>query len=229
MTTNCVNCGTLLMNEATVCPVCQQPVAPAPRNAGWPQSNQPSGAPWQAPAGQPSFGPPPLAGGNSPNVAWVGVIVMVVLIMVGGILGALIYFKSNRSTTTRANDNYNRSTRVAPLPYTEPPPPPPVPLNSNVSGAPRAPISGGVLNGKAISLPKPVYPPIAKSAHASGTVIVQITIDESGKVISARAISGHPLLQAAAVQAAYGARFSPTQLSGQPVKVTGTLSYNFVE
>ena len=92
----------------------------------------------------------------------------------------------------------------------------------------RAPISGGVLNGKAISLPKPPYPAIAKAARASGTVTVQVTIDESGKVISARAVGGHPLLQQAAVQAAYGARFSPTQLSGQPVKVTGVITYNFV-
>jgi protein TonB len=88
-------------------------------------------------------------------------------------------------------------------------------------------ISGGVLNGKAISLPKPPYPPIAKAARASGTVVVQVLIDESGKVVSATAISGHPLLKAAAVQAAYGARFSPTMLSGQPVKVTGTINYNF--
>jgi protein TonB len=85
-----------------------------------------------------------------------------------------------------------------------------------------------VLNGKAISLPKPPYPPIAKAARAAGTVTVQVTIDESGKVISARAVGGHPLLQQAAVQAAYGARFSPTQLSGQPVKVTGVITYNFV-
>jgi protein TonB len=92
---------------------------------------------------------------------------------------------------------------------------------------PKAPVSGGVLNGKAVNLPKPSYPPIARTAHASGTVVVQVTIDETGKVISAHAISGHPLLQAAAVQAAYGARFSPTQLSGQPVKVTGTINYNF--
>jgi TonB family protein len=106
----------------------------------------------------------------------------------------------------------------------EPPPPPPKPTST-----PRlAPISGGVLNGKAISLPKPSYPAIARAARASGTVTVQVTIDESGKVISARAVGGHPLLQQAAVQAAYGARFSPTQLSGQAVKVTGVITYNFV-
>ena len=102
----------------------------------------------------------------------------------------------------------------------EPPPPAPTP--------PRAPISGGVLNGKAISLPKPAYPPIARQAHASGTVVVQVTIDENGNVISARAVSGHPLLQAVSVGAARGARFSPTKLSGQPVKVTGVITYNFV-
>lgn len=104
----------------------------------------------------------------------------------------------------------------------EPPPPKPTP-----KPVPKT-ISGGVLNGKAVSLPKPSYPQIARAAKASGTVVVQVTIDESGRVVSASAISGHPLLKAAAVQAAYGARFSPTLLSGQPVKVTGTINYNFM-
>jgi len=104
----------------------------------------------------------------------------------------------------------------------EPPPPEAKPT------PPRAPISGGVLNGKAISLPKPAYPPIAKAAHASGTVVVQVLIDENGSVVSAKAISGHPLLQAVAVGAARQAKFSPTKLSGQPVKVTGVIQYNFV-
>ncbi len=104
----------------------------------------------------------------------------------------------------------------------EPPPPASTPT------PPRAPISGGVLNGKAISLPKPAYPPIARAAHASGTVVVQVLIDENGSVVSAHAVSGHPLLQAAAVGAAKQARFSPTKLSGQPVKVTGVIQYNFV-
>jgi protein TonB len=102
----------------------------------------------------------------------------------------------------------------------EPPPPAATP--------PRAPISGGVLNGKALSLPKPAYPAIARAARASGTVVVQVTIDENGNVISARAVSGHPLLQAVAVASARQARFSPTKLSGQPVKVTGVITYNFV-
>jgi len=103
----------------------------------------------------------------------------------------------------------------------EPPPPPEAPK-------PRAPISGGVLNGKAISLPKPGYPPIARAAHTAGTVVVQVLIDENGNVVSASAVSGHPLLINAAVSAARSAKFSPTKLSGQPVKVTGVIQYNFV-
>jgi protein TonB len=89
-------------------------------------------------------------------------------------------------------------------------------------------ISGGVLNGKAITLVKPPYPAIARAAHASGTVQVQVTIDENGNVISAHAVSGHPLLQAASVGAARQSKFGPTKLSGQPVKVTGVIIYNFV-
>ena len=95
------------------------------------------------------------------------------------------------------------------------------------SGGYAGPITGGMLNGKAISLPIPVYPPIAKQAQASGSVTVQITIDEEGNVISASAVSGHPLLRAAAVTAAREAKFSPTKLNGQAVKVSGALLYNF--
>jgi protein TonB len=89
------------------------------------------------------------------------------------------------------------------------------------------PISGGVLNGKATSLPVPIYPTAARNARASGQVAVEVVIDGSGKVISAKAMSGHALLQQAAVQAAQQARFTPTLLSGQPVKISGIINYNF--
>lgn len=91
-----------------------------------------------------------------------------------------------------------------------------------------APISGGVLNGKAISKPAPAYPADAKSVGASGTVTVMIVVGEDGTVESAQAAGGHPLLLEAAVEAARKARFSPTFLSGQPVKVKGVVTYNFV-
>jgi protein TonB len=102
----------------------------------------------------------------------------------------------------------------------EPPP--------TVKKAPPKKVSGGVLNGKAISLPKPPYPAAARAVHASGAVNVQVTIDVSGNVISASAVSGHPLLRQVAEQAARGAKFTPTVLSGQPVVVTGVIIYNFV-
>jgi TonB family protein len=102
--------------------------------------------------------------------------------------------------------------------------PTPAPPNN----APRAPISGGVLNGKAVHLVQPPYPAIARSAHASGQVTVQVLIDEDGNVVAAHATSGHPLLQASAVAAARGSRFTPTKLNGQPVKVNGVIIYNFV-
>jgi TonB family protein len=89
-------------------------------------------------------------------------------------------------------------------------------------------LSGGLLNGKAITLPRPEYPAVARAAKASGNVTVEIIIDEEGNVISARSVSGHPLLQSAAVTAARQAKFSPTRLSGQPVKVNGVLVYAFV-
>jgi TonB family protein len=85
----------------------------------------------------------------------------------------------------------------------------------------------GVANGIATLLPKPVYPATALALNIQGKVDVQITIDETGKVISAKAASGHPLLRPAAERAAWSARFTPTTLSKVPVKVTGVIVYNF--
>ncbi|HEY8205180.1 MAG TPA: TonB family protein, partial [Pyrinomonadaceae bacterium] len=81
---------------------------------------------------------------------------------------------------------------------------------------------------KAIRLVQPAYPAIARAAHASGQVTVQVLVDESGNVISANPVSGHPLLKASAAAAARASKFSPTVLSGQPVKVSGVIIYNFV-
>ena len=88
----------------------------------------------------------------------------------------------------------------------------------------RPPIAGGMLNGKAIYLPVPEVP----AGEASGVVLVAVLIDEQGSVIEARAVSGPQHLHAPAVNAARLARFSPTMLMGEPVRVSGTLSYNFV-
>jgi len=89
------------------------------------------------------------------------------------------------------------------------------------------PVSGGVLNGAALNLPSPIYPEMARRMRASGQVTVEVVIDETGRVVSARAVGGHSMLREAAIQAAQRARFSPTKLSGQPVKVAGVINYNF--
>lgn len=89
-------------------------------------------------------------------------------------------------------------------------------------------VSEGALDGKSISKPQPPYPALAKAARASGLVTVRVTVDETGHVVSATPVSGHPLLHAAAVAAAKQARFAPTLRDGEPVKVTGVLSYTFV-
>ncbi len=109
------------------------------------------------------------------------------------------------------------------------PPPPIVVAKKPETAAPRskAPVSGGVINGKALNLPKPLYSAAAKAVNASGEVSVQVTLDETGKVISAKALNGHPMLRGEAEKAARDAKFSPTILTGIPVKVSGIIVYKF--
>ncbi|HLM57155.1 MAG TPA: VWA domain-containing protein [Pyrinomonadaceae bacterium] len=113
-----------------------------------------------------------------------------------------------------------------PVPTTTPrqvtPAPTPVP-----TPAAKAPTSGGVLNAKAMNLPTPFYPQAARNAGAEGTVVIEVVIDELGKVAEARALSGHPLLRPSALIAAKQAKFTPTRLSGEPVRVKGTINYVF--
>ena len=98
-------------------------------------------------------------------------------------------------------------------------------LLEDCSGEPSA---DGLEAGRALELVKPVYPPIARAANASGEVRVQVLIDTDGTVIAAASISGHPLLQSASVDAARHTRFAPSKYNGEPVKVTGVLLYTFV-
>lgn len=86
---------------------------------------------------------------------------------------------------------------------------------NNSSGYPN------ILNQRALKLVKPRYPALARMGHASGTVMVEVLVDEDGKVIAAKAISGHPLLWGVSVEAAKNSLFSPTLIAGRPVKVTG--------
>jgi TonB family protein len=99
-----------------------------------------------------------------------------------------------------------------------PPPPKPVP-------APR--ISMGVSGGEVLVKAQPIYPQIARQINASGEVQVEITVDEKGRVVEAKAIKGHPVLRSAAVAAAKKWVFRPTMLDGKPVKQKGTLTFVF--
>jgi TonB family protein len=89
-------------------------------------------------------------------------------------------------------------------------------------------VSLGVINGKATDLVTPAYPAAARAVKASGAVNVQVTLDETGNVTSAKAASGHPLLRGSAEQAARASKFSPAVIDGQPVKASGSIVYNFV-
>ena len=105
------------------------------------------------------------------------------------------------------------------------PPPPPGgrPAAINVPGA----VKVGALDDEATSKPEPAYPRVAQAVKARGTVVVQVAVDEGGRVVMASAVSGHPLLHAAAVAAARQAEFEPQVVGGKPVKVIGTLTYEF--
>ncbi len=89
-------------------------------------------------------------------------------------------------------------------------------------------IKGGVLNGKALSLPKPKYPAEARNKRASGAASVQVLIDEKGNIVFACAVNGAKELQRTSEIAAYQAKYSPTTLNGEPVKVSGIITYNYV-
>jgi TonB family protein len=97
------------------------------------------------------------------------------------------------------------------------------------SPIPKSPAdTSSVLNGRAVTLPKPEYPDAARERNLAGMVIVKVEIDESGNVIKARDMcQGPPFLSEAAVAAALTARFTATKLDGTPVKVVGVIQYNF--
>ena len=105
---------------------------------------------------------------------------------------------------------------------------PPAEPSRSCSLEKRRVVSGGLLQGKAVRKPLPAYPPAAKAARVAGTVVVQVEVDESGRVAKAEAVSGPEMLRGAAEDAAREAQFSPTRLSGEPVRVSGLITYNFV-
>jgi protein TonB len=128
---------------------------------------------------------------------------------------------SSTSTCDTCTGTDTHATPVVERPAPTPEPTPVKPVGPQY-------VSSVVLASKAVNLPKPNYPIIAKQMRAQGPVNVQILIDEDGKVVSAHAVKGNASLLSAAEEAARRARFTPTILNGQPVKVQGVIVYNFV-
>jgi len=88
-------------------------------------------------------------------------------------------------------------------------------------------VSSAEFYGRAVSKPLPRYPPIARQAHAEGTVVVEVVTNEAGKVTCARGLSGHPLLVRVAVAAAKEWTFSPSQGSGGSQQSVGNIAFRF--
>lgn len=132
----------------------------------------------------------------------------------------------NKNNETGFSEQKNQTEAIAEK--TKIPDPPPV-MKKPEEKPKVTTVSLGVVNGKASNLPKPSYPAPAKAVGASGAVQVQVLIDETGNVVSAKAVSGHPLLRDAAERAAKNARFTPTYLSKVAVKVNGLIVYNFTK
>jgi TonB family protein len=89
-------------------------------------------------------------------------------------------------------------------------------------------INNGILNGRAIFLPKPEYPANAKAKRATGVIPVRVMIDETGKVTEAKAVCGDMDLQQASEAAAKQAKFAPVRIDGEAVKISGIIVYNFL-
>lgn len=115
---------------------------------------------------------------------------------------------------------------VAPPPRLDPLPVKPA-ATTTVTNHNPVRLTSTVLQGKAIERRVPVYPELVRRIHLQGDVAVEVIISPEGRVESARAISGHPMLIATALEAARGWRFGPTILNGVPVRVTGVITFVF--
>lgn len=122
-----------------------------------------------------------------------------------------------------ANTNTNAKTTSPTPSSTASPKPSPSPTKTTPSN-----VNIGVMNSRARELRKPAYPPIAKQMGASGQVVVQISIDEEGNVVAAKAVSGHMLLRTPAEAAARQSLFNPVKVNDRAIRASGMVVYNFI-
>jgi protein TonB len=88
-------------------------------------------------------------------------------------------------------------------------------------------ISAGVAVGLLLQKTTPLYPPIAKAARVSGTVVLQAMISKTGSIENLRVISGPAMLQQAALDAVKTWRYRPYLLNNDPVEVETTVNVIF--
>jgi TonB family protein len=153
-------------------------------------------------------------------------------------------FNSSSNLNTNANANLRSPTPTptpkpspsptetpepdeSPTPFVNIAPATPRPSPSPTAAPTNRPVNGGVLNGRAIRLTTPSYPPMARQMRADGQVTVQVSVDENGNVVSAKAVSGHPLLRQSAENAARQSKIAPMRVDNRNVSTFGVLVYNF--
>src|SRR5512146_2590404 len=88
-------------------------------------------------------------------------------------------------------------------------------------------VSAGVTEGLLIHKVQPTYPPLARSARIQGTVVLQAVIGKDGTIQGLHAVSGHPMLTPAAIDAVKQWRYKPYFLNGEPVEVDTQITVNF--
>jgi protein TonB len=101
------------------------------------------------------------------------------------------------------------------------PPPPPT------STPQRIRVGGNVEAASLINKVEPQYPPIAKTAHVSGTIILHAIIGKDGAIRELQFVSGPPLLMKSAMDAVKEWRYKPTMLNGEAVEVDTTIDVVF--
>ena len=139
----------------------------------------------------------------------------------------------NANTSANINGATNTNSSLPPPPSGAETPLPlptaaPSPRVSPSNEPSNRPVNAGILNSRAVSLPKPAYPPNARQMKAEGQVAVQVSVDEAGNVTAAKATSGNPLLRASAEAAARQSKFNPVRVNNQAIPVSGVVLYNFV-
>jgi len=132
-----------------------------------------------------------------------------------------------RTTAAAASPPPARETRRPPAQSQQQAAPAPSPQNGESAAHAAKTLNVGSLAERASQKISPSYPPLARSANVTGMVVVYMEVDERGAVVNVVNVTGPQMLRQAAIDAARRWRFQPAMLDGQPVRMTGFLSFNF--